>query len=246
MGLNKNLGFTAEDRAENIRRIGEVAKLFTDSGTVTICSFISPYRKDRDAVRAGSKPGEFVEVYVHVPLEMAEQRDPKGLYKKSPRCTGKREGDGIHRRRRSLRSAGETGNSDRDPKAISRRIGKADSGVSRKRRIPQRVIWPCEIDPANPVVDLDFRIVRLLFSAILTEVLANKANFQFRPGGSRVGTEAMISANHAVAMVWFDTASRFFLLGIAIMIWWIIQSWWRRRRESKMVGFEVRAAKDAQ
>src|SRR5580700_11451928 len=56
MGLNKNLGFSAEDRAENIRRIGEVARLFTDSGTVTICSFISPYRKDRDAVRAGCKP----------------------------------------------------------------------------------------------------------------------------------------------------------------------------------------------
>jgi adenylylsulfate kinase len=83
MGLNKNLGFSAEDRAENIRRIGEVAKLFTDAGTITICSFISPYRKDRDAVRAGCKPGEFVEVYVHVPLETAEQRDPKGLYKKA-------------------------------------------------------------------------------------------------------------------------------------------------------------------
>src|SRR5271154_3905539 len=78
MGLNKSLGFSAEDRTENIRRIGEVAKLFTDSGTVTICSFISPYRKDRDAVRASMKPGEFIEVYVHVPLEMAEQRDPKG------------------------------------------------------------------------------------------------------------------------------------------------------------------------
>jgi adenylylsulfate kinase len=83
MGLNKNLGFSAEDRAENIRRIGEVARLFTDSGTIAICSFISPYRKDRDAIRAACKPGEFVEVYVHVPLETAEQRDPKGLYKKA-------------------------------------------------------------------------------------------------------------------------------------------------------------------
>src|SRR5687767_4489679 len=83
MGLNKNLGFSAEDRAENIRRIGEVAKLFTDAGVIAITSFISPYRKDRDAVRAGMKPGEFIEVYVNVSLEAAEKRDPKGLYKKA-------------------------------------------------------------------------------------------------------------------------------------------------------------------
>lgn len=83
MGLNKNLGFSAEDRAENIRRIGEVAKLFTDSGVIAITSFISPYKKDRDAVRASNKPGEFVEVYVNVSLATAEQRDPKGLYKKA-------------------------------------------------------------------------------------------------------------------------------------------------------------------
>ncbi len=83
MGLNKNLGFSAEDRAENIRRIGEVAKLFTDAGVIAITSFISPYLKDRDAVRAGMKPGEFIEVYVHVSLAEAERRDPKGLYKKA-------------------------------------------------------------------------------------------------------------------------------------------------------------------
>jgi len=83
MGLNKNLGFSAEDRAENIRRIGEVAKLFTDAGVIAITSFISPYRKDRDAVRASMKPGEFIEVYINVSLEAAEQRDPKGLYKKA-------------------------------------------------------------------------------------------------------------------------------------------------------------------
>ena len=83
MGLNKNLGFSAEDRAENIRRIGEVAKLFADAGVIAITSFISPYRKDRDAVRAGAKPGEFIEVYVNVSLEAAEKRDPKGLYKKA-------------------------------------------------------------------------------------------------------------------------------------------------------------------
>ena len=82
-GLNKNLGFSAEDRAENIRRIGEVARLFTDAGVIAITSFISPYRKDRDAVRASMKPGEFIEVYVNVSLEGAERRDPKGLYKKA-------------------------------------------------------------------------------------------------------------------------------------------------------------------
>lgn len=84
-GLNKNLGFSAEDRAENIRRIGEVGKLFADSGTITLTSFISPYRADREACRelhhaAGLR---FVEVYVDTPLAVCEQRDPKGLYKKA-------------------------------------------------------------------------------------------------------------------------------------------------------------------
>src|SRR5438045_3024353 len=74
MGLNKNLKFSAEDRAENIRRIGEVAKLFTDAGVIAIASFISPYHKDRDLVRASMKPGEFIEVYVNVSLETAEKR----------------------------------------------------------------------------------------------------------------------------------------------------------------------------
>jgi adenylylsulfate kinase len=83
MGLNKNLGFSAEDRTENIRRIGEVAKLFADAGVIAITSFISPYLKDRDAVRALNKPGEFIEVYINVSLATAEQRDPKGLYKKA-------------------------------------------------------------------------------------------------------------------------------------------------------------------
>src|SRR5438105_1054868 len=80
-GLNKNLGFSAEDRAENIRRIGEVAKLFTDAGVIALASFVSPYRKDRDAVRANLGPGDFVEVYVKVSLAAADKRDPKGLYK---------------------------------------------------------------------------------------------------------------------------------------------------------------------
>ncbi|MCP4759378.1 MAG: adenylyl-sulfate kinase [Planctomycetes bacterium] len=84
-GLNKNLGFSAEDRAENIRRIGEVCKLFADAGVVTLASFISPYAADRDAVRALHKEAglPFAECYVEVPLEIAEERDPKGLYKKA-------------------------------------------------------------------------------------------------------------------------------------------------------------------
>lgn len=82
-GLNKNLGFSAEDRQENIRRIGEVARLFTDAGVIVIASFISPYTRDREAVRAGMLPGDFVEVYIKASLATAEQRDPKGLYKKA-------------------------------------------------------------------------------------------------------------------------------------------------------------------
>ena len=84
-GLNKNLGFSAEDRAENIRRIGEVAKLFSDAGMVTITSFISPYRRDRDLVRKLHDDAKlpFLEVYVDCAIEEAEKRDPKGLYKKA-------------------------------------------------------------------------------------------------------------------------------------------------------------------
>ena len=82
-GLNANLGFGAEDRKENIRRIGEVAKLFADAGVIVIASFISPYQSDRDALRANMSAGEFVEVYVKVSVEAAEKRDPKGLYKKA-------------------------------------------------------------------------------------------------------------------------------------------------------------------
>ena len=83
MGLNKNLGFSAEDRAENIRRIGEVAKLFADAGIITSTAFISPYRADRDNVRKLFGPGEFVEILVQASVETCEKRDPKGLYKKA-------------------------------------------------------------------------------------------------------------------------------------------------------------------
>lgn len=82
-GLNKNLGFTPEDRKENIRRIGEVSKLFVDAGTMTLSAFISPYREDRDGVRELLDDGEFVEVYVKCSVEECENRDPKGLYEKA-------------------------------------------------------------------------------------------------------------------------------------------------------------------
>jgi len=82
-GLNSDLGFAPEDRVENIRRIGEVARLFADAGALVVSAFISPYRKDRDRVRALMGPGEFIEVFVDTPLEVCEARDPKGLYKKA-------------------------------------------------------------------------------------------------------------------------------------------------------------------
>jgi adenylylsulfate kinase len=82
-GLNKNLGFSPADRTENIRRIGEVAKLFTEAGMVALTAFISPYRADRDQVRALMQPGDFIEVHVECPVEVCEQRDVKGLYKKA-------------------------------------------------------------------------------------------------------------------------------------------------------------------
>ena len=85
MGINKNLGFSAADRKENIRRIGEIAKLFVDAGVITLTSFISPYAEDRDMVRALHTDAgmDFVEIFVDCSLEVAEQRDPKGLYKKA-------------------------------------------------------------------------------------------------------------------------------------------------------------------
>ncbi|MEK6598984.1 MAG: adenylyl-sulfate kinase [Deltaproteobacteria bacterium] len=82
-GLNKNLGFSPEDRSENIRRIGEVARLFTDANIITITAFISPYGQDRENARKLQTDGEFIEVYVKCPLDVCEQRDTKGLYKKA-------------------------------------------------------------------------------------------------------------------------------------------------------------------
>jgi len=82
-GLNKDLGFSPEDRKENIRRIGEVAKLFVDAGLIVLTAFISPYRKDREFVRGLVEKGEFIEIYVKCPLDVCESRDVKGLYKKA-------------------------------------------------------------------------------------------------------------------------------------------------------------------
>jgi adenylylsulfate kinase len=82
-GLNKDLGFSAEDRGENIRRIGEVAKLFVDAGMVVITAFISPYSRDRALARSLVEHDEFIEIYVKCPLEICRQRDVKGLYKKA-------------------------------------------------------------------------------------------------------------------------------------------------------------------
>ncbi len=82
-GLNKNLGFSPEDRTENIRRIGEVCQLFADAGVVALTAFISPYAADRQRVRSLHQPGTFVEVFVDTPIEVCEERDVKGLYAKA-------------------------------------------------------------------------------------------------------------------------------------------------------------------
>ncbi len=83
MGLCRDLGFSEQDRVENIRRVGEVSKLFVDSGLITLSAFISPFRSDRGIVREMLPAGEFIEVFVDAPLAVCEQRDPKGLYKKA-------------------------------------------------------------------------------------------------------------------------------------------------------------------
>ncbi len=82
-GLNKDLGFTEADRIENIRRVGEVAKLMTDAGLIVITAFISPFRAEREMVRAMLPEGEFLEIFIDTPLAEAERRDVKGLYKKA-------------------------------------------------------------------------------------------------------------------------------------------------------------------
>jgi len=82
-GLNKGVGFNEADRVENIRRVGEVANLFSDAGLIVVTAFISPFEKDREMVRSMAMQGQFVEVFIDAPIEVCEQRDPKGLYKKA-------------------------------------------------------------------------------------------------------------------------------------------------------------------
>jgi len=96
-GLNKNLGFNAADREENIRRIGEVTKLFADCGVLTLASFISPYRKDRGLVRKLHDEGKlpFIEIYLNTPIATCESRDPKGLYKKARAAVDSGKGMGF-------------------------------------------------------------------------------------------------------------------------------------------------------
>jgi adenylylsulfate kinase len=84
-GLNSNLGFSPGDRSENIRRVGEVAKLFTDCGLITLTAFISPYTADREMVRALFPKGDFIEVFADCPISVCEERDPKGMYQKARR-----------------------------------------------------------------------------------------------------------------------------------------------------------------
>lgn len=83
LGLNRDLGFSDEDRKENIRRSGEVARLMVDAGLIVLAAFISPFRNEREMVRQMNAPDEFIEVYIDTPLDVCEQRDPKGLYKKA-------------------------------------------------------------------------------------------------------------------------------------------------------------------
>ena len=103
-GLNKDLGFTAADRVENIRRVGEVARLFVDAGVIVICSFISPFRAEREAVRGLLDDSEFIEIHVTAPLEVCERRDPKGPLCQEPRGTVAE----LHRHRFTLRGAGKS------------------------------------------------------------------------------------------------------------------------------------------
>ena len=97
-GLNKNLGFSAEDREENIRRIGEVGKLYVDTGIITVTAFISPYLKDRQIARETVGADSFFEVFCDTPLDVCEERDPQGTVQESPRGRDQ----GFYRHRRSV------------------------------------------------------------------------------------------------------------------------------------------------
>ena len=117
-GLSRDLGFTDADRVENIRRVGEVAKLFVDAGMIVLCSFISPFRAERRMVRELVGEGEFIEVFVDTPLEECMRRDPKGLYARA--LEGRYQE--LHRRRFALRDAGSCGNRRPYPRILAGRV----------------------------------------------------------------------------------------------------------------------------
>ena len=125
-GLNKDLGFTAADRVENIRRVGEVARLMTDAGLIVLCSFISPFRAERRLVRDTAAEGEFIEIFVDAPLETAIARDPKGLYK---RALGRRDQE-FHRRRPALRNARGAGADPQFRRGVARGAWRTGSSRS--------------------------------------------------------------------------------------------------------------------
>ena len=131
-GLNRDLGFTDADRVENIRRVGEVARLMGDAGLIVICAFISPFRADRQMAREIAGSHEFIEVFVDTPIEECIRRDPKGLYAKAqagaiPNFTGIDFG---------LRAAGEPGNPAGDDRRRSRRAGRPRPGRTAPPRRP--------------------------------------------------------------------------------------------------------------
>ncbi len=121
------LGFSAEDREENIRRIGEVARLFADCGILTMTSFISPYRKDRDRVRALHVENgvAFIEIHVKTPIDVCEQRDPKGLYKQARAG----QAEGLHGDRRPLRGAAAPGTGPRRHRDLAPGSDRADRAI---------------------------------------------------------------------------------------------------------------------
>ena len=125
-GLNRDLGFTDADRVENIRRVGEVAKLMVDAGLIVLCSFISPFRAERQMVRELVGDGEFIEVFVDTPLEECMRRDPKGLYAKA---RGRRDQE-FHRRRLALRAARRCRSRAPDRRPRRRRIGARGRGAA--------------------------------------------------------------------------------------------------------------------
>ena len=129
-GLSKDLGFADADRAENIRRVAEVARLMTDAGLIVLVAFISPFRAERRMARGFIDAGEFFELFVDTPLEVAEARDPKGLYKKGA-ARGTNE---FHRHRFTLRGAREPGNASRYYTPDSGASGRRSPRVSAERR----------------------------------------------------------------------------------------------------------------